>query len=438
MRILMLSQFYPPFIGGEESHVHTLSTLLASRGHQVAVATIWHPNLPEFEQQQGVRIYRIRGTMQRVELLFSDAGHKHAPPFADPELTWALREIIEREQPEIVHAHNWLVHSFLPLKAWSGAKLVLSVHDHSVICPKKKLLYQDTHCPGPSLVKCLRCAGEHYGSLKGAVVALTNPLMSALERQCVDLYLPVSRAVASDNRLFRHALPVHVIPNFVQDDLERPRPDMQSYVEQLPSGEYMLFVGALARHKGVDVLLRAYTHLANPIPLVIIGYQSSEYPLRTVDFPVGVLVFKDWPHGAVLEAWRRSTLALVPSIWSEPFGIVAIEAMAMGRPVIASRTGGLTDVVVDGESGLLVPPGDEVALHQAMQRLLADPALRSTMGENGLRAVAKFRASAVAPSIEQLYRQVLAKQPERQPLYRPSHIIENNGGFSNIDPERFL
>ena len=100
MRILMLTDFYPPIIGGMELHVQNLSTELAARGHNVAVVTLWHEGSPQIESDRGVRIYRIRGTMQRPAQLFSDAGRRFAPPLPDPETLWALRRIIARERPE--------------------------------------------------------------------------------------------------------------------------------------------------------------------------------------------------------------------------------------------------------------------------------------------------------------------------------------------------
>src|SRR5437899_4028640 len=109
MRILMLAQFfYPPTIGGVERHVADLSIELAARGHDVAVATLCHKGFPEFEIDRGVRIHRIRGTMQRVGMLFSESDRRHVPPFPDPELMYALRRIILEERPDIVHAHNWM------------------------------------------------------------------------------------------------------------------------------------------------------------------------------------------------------------------------------------------------------------------------------------------------------------------------------------------
>ena len=118
MRILMLTQCYSPLPGGIEQHICTLNVELIARGHDVAVVTQLSKGLLPFEIDRGVRIYRISSTMDRMPWLFPD-DRRYAPPFPDPELTQKLRGIITRERPQIVHAHNWLSRSFLPLKKWS-------------------------------------------------------------------------------------------------------------------------------------------------------------------------------------------------------------------------------------------------------------------------------------------------------------------------------
>src|SRR5215216_2574239 len=127
----MLAQNYSPIIGGEERHVQDLSIELSKRGHEVVVTTLHTPGAAEFELDHGVHIYRVKSSMQRIPGLYSKAERSHAPPFPDPEVILALRRIIAREQPQIVHAHNWILHSFLPLKAWSGAPLIVSVHSYN-------------------------------------------------------------------------------------------------------------------------------------------------------------------------------------------------------------------------------------------------------------------------------------------------------------------
>lgn len=414
MRILMLSQFYPPIQGGEEQYVRMLSRELAAAGHEVTVATIWHAGLPEFEVQQGVRIYRIRGSMQRLAWLFSEAGRQHAPPFPDPELMWALQRVVRQTRPQVVHAHNWLGYQFLPLKTINGAKLVLTMHDMSLVCAKKSYMYHDAPCSGPGPAKCLGCAMDHYGPAKGVVTLLGNTAMAAAERLAIDMFLPVSHAVATETGLMDSGYPYQVIPGFLPDDITVLRDDYSAYLSQLPAEDYLLFVGGFRRIKGVDVLLQAYAELTDAPPLVLIGYEASDTPTT---FPPGVVILKNWPHGAVMAAWQRSLLGVVPSVCQEAFPLVTLEAMSSGRPVIGSRIGGIPEGIVDGQTGLLVPPGDPVALRGALERLLNEPGLRERMGQAAKQRAAEFRASVIVPRIEAIYHQLVEPSTSRVTVY---------------------
>jgi glycosyltransferase involved in cell wall biosynthesis len=408
----MLAQFYAPIIGGEERLVQDLSIELVRRGHEVAVATLWQQGLPTFELDHGVRVYRIHSTVQRIKWLHADMKRRHAPPIPDPELVWGLSRVVAQEKPEIVHGHNWMVRSFLPLKVWSRAKLVMTLHDYSLVCATKRMMYRGAPCSGPGYGKCLSCTKDHYGSVKGPLTTFFNWAMSAVERRSVDRFLPISPAVAVGNSLRGERPPFQVIANFVPDDLGTTWDSTDARLMQLPDHPYLLFAGDMSNDKGADVLLSAYGDLSKTLPegldcvppLVIIA--KGRQP-KALDKEHNVTVFYNWPHSAVMEAWRRCSIALVPSVWAEPFGLVAIEAMAAGRPVIASRTGGLADIVVDGETGLLVTPGDPVALRQAIEKLLADPVLRERMGQAGKRRVEVYRASHIIPSVEQAYRDLL-------------------------------
>jgi glycosyltransferase involved in cell wall biosynthesis len=346
----MITDFYWPFLGGVEQHVRTLSHTLAALGHQVAVATLWNKGLAAEEDDAGVTIYRLRSSTQRATWLHREQKRPWAPPFPDPEITLGLRRIVQHEQPQIVHGHDWLARSFLPLKGWSKAKVVMSLHYYTISCAKKNLMFDDAPCTGPAFAKCLRCGADHYGAAKGMATVLANWGLSAVERRAVDMFISVSQATAQGNQLPQSRRPQQVIPNFLPpagNVPETAQTDLTGYVAQLPQGEFMLFVGDLRPVKGLDVLLTAYAALHNAPPLVLIGKVWPETP---ADLPPNLIVLREWPNYAVMEAWRRATIALVPSIWAEPFGIVVIEAMAGGTPVIASKIGGIPEIVVDGET----------------------------------------------------------------------------------------
>ncbi|HEU4782438.1 MAG TPA: glycosyltransferase family 4 protein [Ktedonobacterales bacterium] len=413
MRILMLAQFYHPIIGGEERYVYDLSHHLVSRGHDVAVATLRLPETPEYAVEDGVRVYRIRSTTQSLPFLYKETARQHLPPVPDPGAMRALKDVVRRERPAIVHAHNWIVHSYVPLSGKSGARLVLSLHDYGLVCAKKTLLYHGAPCSGPAYLKCLACAREQYGWAKGAVTVTGVRARRHAEHAAVDLFLPVSNAVASGCGLVQAKAPFRVIPNFVPDDLvdgqqsrdtATSETDTDPHLAMLPQEPYILFVGDQTYQKGVPVLLEAYSRLTDAPPLVLIGRQFEDVSYKRSP---GVMQLGLWPHEAVIEAWRRSMLGVLASVSDEPFGIAIIEAMAAGKPVVASRAGGLADIVLHERTGLLVKPNDAEDLARALQRLISDPELRTRMGQEASRRAENYKVSNVVPHIEQAYHDVL-------------------------------
>ena len=177
-----------------------------------------------------------------------------------------------------------------------------------------------------------------------------------------------------------------------------------AYTDRLPDRPYILFVGALQPHKGLAPLLAAYERLENPPPLVLIG---SVWPETPRQFPPSVTVLHNVPHHVVMAAWERSLFGVAPSVWPDPLPGVVREGMSKGIAMIASNIGGNTDMISDGATGLLVPPGDVAALAAAMRRLIDDPALRERLGQAGRRSARQYVAGAVLPRFEAIYQQLV-------------------------------
>jgi glycosyltransferase involved in cell wall biosynthesis len=401
----MLAQWYPPILGGEELHVANLSRALVARGHEVTVATLRQAGQPGEELDGDVRVVRVSGGLQRFEALFADSARRSAAPIPDPLLTLAINRVVNRFRPDVMHAHNWLVHAALPIRAARGFPLVQTLHDFSLVCAQKVLLRYGQACSGPGPIKCLQCTAHHYGTIKGPITTVANWADGLAQRRLVDAFIPVSRAVVDGTGLTgeRH----YVIPNFVPDALAAP-PDPDAYSPLLPAGPYFLFIGALGRLKGLEVLLRAYRTDPSLPPLVLIGYRMRETEDLLRDLPPNVLALGEWPHAAIQLAWSRAIAGVVPSICQEACPTVVIEAMRAGRPVIASRLGGSVDLVVDGGTGILAAPDDHHALLAALHALAADPQRAAAMGARALERSADYTASAVVPRIEDVYRTVTA------------------------------
>lgn len=422
MRILMISQFYPPTIGGQERVVADLSVELISRGHDVAVATLQHEGLPESGAASGVRVHQIASTTARF-FRYSDPSRRHAPPTTDPKAVAELRRILRLEKPDVVHGHDWLVRSFLPLKRRSGPGLVVTLHDQSLVCANKRLIRGGEACTGPGPLKCLRCAGSYYGLATGPAIAVGNWAMAAGERALVDMFLPVSQAVADAAGLPARGNPHRVISNFLP-----ARATGATEEQRLPGlpDEFILFAGDVSRDKGAAVLLEAHRLLDDPPPLIlmgrimdpgmlapIVGPERASSPVWLAA-PFGrVRAVGAQPHEVVMNAYRQCTVAVVPSVMPEGFGLVALEAMSAGRPVIASKIGGLRDIIAHGENGILVPPGDVEALHGALAEILERPALRARLGKAAQRRAEDFTADRIVPQFEQAYEDVVAARRKR-------------------------
>jgi glycosyltransferase involved in cell wall biosynthesis len=155
-----------------------------------------------------------------------------------------------------------------------------------------------------------------------------------------------------------------------------------------------------SRHKGLHTLLAAYQLMAGAPPLVVIGAPWADTP---AEFPANVTVLRNLSHAAVMAAWARASLAIVPSIFPDPCPTVAMEAMACGLPIVATNVGGLPDLVDDGRTGLLVPPADVRALREALAAIANKPDLAKEMGEAGRQKVGAFMASSVVARIEGIY-----------------------------------
>jgi glycosyltransferase involved in cell wall biosynthesis len=407
MRVLMLAQSFAPIVGGEERVVEDLSRELLARGHDVAIATLRLPDGVAAGADTGLRVHSLGATSYRLGGHHRDTERRHSPPAPDPETVLDLHRVLREERPEVIHAHNWILHSYLPLERAFDPGLVLSLHDYGLICATKRLRRKDELCSGPGPLKCVACAGRHYGTAKGAVVATATRLSESRVRDRVDVFLPVSSTVEDLCRMRPDDVSL-VTPNFIG---ELPAPDLSDpRLKELPDEPFVLFFGDVTVDKGAWHLAEAYRELDDPPPLVLIG---RCYLPELVGRP-GVHVLGAWPHSLAIEAVRRSMMTAAPSLWPEPFGLVALEAAAAGKPIIASDIGGLRDIVVDGETGLLVPAGDRPALRSALRRMLGDAEMRERFGRAAKARTAEFTPAAVVPRFEEAYELALARRRARR------------------------
>jgi glycogen(starch) synthase len=408
MRVLLLAQFLPPVSGGEERHVWTLARALAARAHEVTLLGFaTGGEEPAESHSEGVRIVRVRTVASHLPMLHSDSATPHALPLPDPLVSRAIRHELSHGRFDVVHAHNWIVNSALGPAARAGVPLVMTLHDYSHMCATKRLMDHGEHrCSGPSPARCLSCAAAQYGAVRGTVTVAANAWSARRRSDRIARVAAVSGAVATavalrdGSWLAGARLNAEVIPNFIPDEI---------VLEEIPpTGPEapLLFVGDLSPDKGVQTLLDAYRLLDGPPPLVLAGHST---PGSAWTMPDGVQWLGALPHDEVLPLFRSARAVIVPSIVGDACPTVVLEAMAAGRPVIASAVGGIVDMVVDGVTGLLVAPGDVSALAQAISSVLRDPRAAQGFGAAGRDRAREFTVSAVVERIERLYTSAIAQ-----------------------------
>jgi len=420
MKVLLTSDFFHPVIGGAERQVGLLAAALAGHGHDVRVATTSQPGSPTHEYVGGVAVERLPSIAGLLPA--PGGGRRFLPPAPDPMLSMGLRRLVSDWRPAVVHASGWIGYSSAAAVLDHAAPLVLSVRDYGYACATRNLLWQDrTLCDGPSLGRCLDCAGRHYGAARALIavggVRSGRPLLRRTVRAIHSVSRFVQHTVERD--LLRGDPGWHPILERI-DDIVPGRPDSPQHdaldaadrelLERLPAAPFVLFVGALQSHKGLDVLLAAWARMRAPStadappPLVLIGTRSIETP---TEFPMGVTVLSDVSHRVVMAAWERCLFGVVPSLWPDPLPGVVREPMTRGKAVIASDVGGIPDMITNDVNGLLVPAGDAAALASAMDRLMADAALRTRLGDAGRESVMDLTPAAVGRRFAALYGRVL-------------------------------
>jgi glycosyltransferase involved in cell wall biosynthesis len=395
MRIDLVSEHASPLAaiggvdaGGQNVHVAALAAGLAQRGHDVTVHTRRDDDaLPgRVVVQDGYNVAHVPAGPPRA--LPKDELLPHMTEFAR-----VLREQWTAAPPDVVHAHFWMS-GLAAVEAAADLPMPVLQTFHALGTVKRR--HQGAADPSPpsriDLERGLCRDVDH-------VVATCSDEVVELRR----LGLPRDRAT--------------IVPCGVDTTVFTPR----GAVAPRSDRKRLLVLGRLVERKGQDDAVRALRAVPDAELVVVGGPPAGAIDadpevrrLRALAQEEGVadrLVFAGSVPRADVPAWVRSADVVLAVPWYEPFGITPLEAMACGRPVVATAVGGLVDTVVDGETGDLVPPRDPDRLGKALAALLADDERRAAYGAAGVRRVRnRYRWSRVVADTEVVYRQALARR----------------------------
>ncbi len=383
-RILILSWEYPPLIeGGLARHVRKLSEQLVQQGIEVHVLTRGEERAPAEEEMEGVLVHRVREPGRPRDLGEFVAWIEHM----NADMLAAGVELGDRFSFDLVHGHDWLV-------AVAGDHLA-----HRFRCPLAVTIH-----------------ATEYGRHQGWVESHPQSYIHGVEQWMANR----AEAVITCSHYMRgHVADVYgleedrvtVIPNGIDPLDLQPVDDLATLRSRFaaPDERLVLLVGRLVYEKGFQLALEALPGVierVGGVRFLVAGSGTHEHELRAQAERLGLMehgTFLGWIGDDVLHSlYRIADLCVVPSIY-EPFGLVALEAMASNCPCIVADTGGLREVVPNDDVGLRFRSRDPESLAVMVERVLTDDALRERLVAEASEHVLSFDWADVARQTAELY-----------------------------------
>ncbi len=381
MTILEINKYYYMRRGGER-YMLEFSKILEANGHEVIPFAMHHPK--NFATKYSK--YFVTGVQTKKPTYGRQGLRTFGRTLYSFEAQKKLQALIDATSPDVAHIHNiyyQLSPSVLKTLKKNGIKTVMTVHDYNLISPNYSMFSQgEIKEWGKRDIISATLGRAHKDSLTASFAASLAYFLHRglkLYKNNVDIFACPSKFVA--DKLIEYGFPankVEVVPHFIDSNQFNP-----SYNDE----GYVLYYGALNEEKGIQILIDAMKDSPN-IPCKIVGDGPYEYELKLLASRTPNVEFVGRREGD--ELWdivRGARLVVVPSIWYEVFGLTALEAMALGKPVIASKIGGLQEVVVDNLTGLLVEPRNDKVLNSAIKKLYNDPEMAKRFGEEGRKLV---------------------------------------------------
>ncbi len=376
MKIIQVAPYFQPHLGGVESHVLEISLELQRRGHEVKVYTSQYEHqLPEVESIDGVTVHRIKPLVNI---------------FTTP-LMPRLRKELLNNPCDIVHAHIPPPFvEFFSARARNKTKIPLVLTYH---CDLELPNFLNKFISG-----FYRRTFGHYSLIY------------------TDKIIVTSNTYAATSRSVWHFDPV-VIPNAIDTKKFNPQVDGSKIIKRhgLEGKKVVLYVGRIKFHKGIEYFVSAAKFVDKDVKFLIVGsgdYESviNDY-IHDLDLEGRVIQVGKVPDYELPMYYAACDVFVLPSLTRlEAFGIVGLEAMSTGKPVIISDIPGVREVITDGREGYLAPPMEIENLAKKIKKLLSDPKLRARMGRTGRKKVVEnFEIGKVVDQLEKVYRKVIRR-----------------------------
>lgn len=371
---------------------------------------------------------------------FKNRGHSlgliHGPPTGKGEAAWheifssrfpllkgnnstVTQGAIEEFQPDAIYVHKMSDPGVLAALAESATPVVRMVHDHDLYC-MRSYKYSPltrricTRAAGPA---CIFPCGAVLTRNRNGGLPIKWSSYRAKQRE-IALNRRFERMIVATDYMRQELLRNGFDPQRIEIHAPVPRNDNGAVSASFDERNRIVYSGQIIRGKGVDVLLPALARVQLPFECLIFGDGNHRAYCEALSHKLGLggrVLFKGYLPPAELETfYAEASLAVVSSVWPEPFGAVGLEAMRHGLPVVAFDAGGIKEWLRDGENGFLVPWMDVGRFAARVEQLLGDKALAREMGERGRRlAHERFGFEQYITGLEEMFARLTgATQPE--------------------------
>ena len=398
MRILIINDTCKE-VGGAETYIFGIIKLLREQGDEVYLFS-YNDERKEDECSLVMKHPKKKARFFMNKFGFSRRVYKE------------LTNYIKRINPDLIHVHNNYVYSNSVLLALKKSKkpVIHHVHDWGLICPTSWSVYKKSLKVCKSVegiqFKCLRkgCLPFHHW----VSTYLRNKIRIKLERNVVDLF--ISPSIRLRDYLKDHNMgPVIWLPQFIE---------FEDVKITMPRNNIVLYVGALSKNKGVEYLVKAFPLIkrrVRGVKLYIVGDGPEKAALEglTKEMKVekDVTFFGKIPHDKVVQHYKKAKVLVMPSIWMENSPFVLYEAMSLGKPIVATKRGGIVDLVRNNVNGFIVKATDSEALAKKTVKVLKDARLQKEFSHNSQKIInEEFTTKKHLKYLNNLYRSVIEKK----------------------------
>jgi glycosyltransferase involved in cell wall biosynthesis len=391
MKVLFINKYF--FLkGGAETVFFQERKQLMEKGYEIVDFSMRHPrNIPSIYDDYFISNIDYSGNMYHNLIPSINDLKASFSLIHNNEAVKKLQKLIDKTLPRIAHLHNiyhQLTPSIIPVLKSHGIKIVLTLHDYKLICPVYSMLKHSRPCS--------ECGGKAFWNVavhRCYKKSLFKSLLLCIEAywhyykrnySCVDIMICPSKFIAQQIRNSGFSgVPIEILHNGI---------DIDSITRSSADKGYYLYFGRVSEEKGVEFLVnthsrfqeyrhdssRTYYQLQS-FPLKVVGEGEQLQRLRR-EYPD--IDFCGYRSGSELgELIANCSFVVVPSLCSENFSMTVLEAMAYGKPIIATRIGGLPEQIDDGVTGFLIEPGNSNQLMERLAVLMSDKELRKRMGK---------------------------------------------------------